>query len=775
MKSPAQDAAMTTSPARAARSLSAWLAAIALAAAAPWLLRDVPQPGGLLLMSTIIVLLGVAFALSVDSRSRALQRMRARYLALAENSPDGIVVLDGDARIESVNAALLALSGYDAAELIGQPVDCLVPTAHAGHGQHVANYMKSPRMRYMGSGRELALRHRDGHNVAVEISLAPVITLDEFHVVAAVRDISARKAAERALQASERRLRGVTNALPGAVYQFERRADGQQGLTFLSDGIRALLDIDGAPTPTTLDALLTRVVADDLPALMHSIEQAARDRGPWMHEFRVRTERGAVRWVRGNSLPSPPDEFGTCEWNGILIDVSETRQLSEQLAFQALNDGLTGLPNRRGFEARLLEQLEASRASGALTVAFLDLDQFKVINDTCGHSAGDELLRQVATALKDRLRSQDVLARLGGDEFAIIMASGLDLAEAVLQRVREALADMRFVWEGKAFNLSFSAGLVAAHGATPPAELLRCDDAACYAAKDAGRNCVRVFHDQDTQVAIQHGQMRWVPLITDALQNHRFQLYAQPIMAIGAGRQPAVHYEVLLRMLLPDGELAPPGAFLPAAERYNLAPRLDRWVVTRLFEFIEGLLAKGIACPTFNVNLSGLSMCDNDTTHFIAEQLRRRSVPPTAICFEITETAAIAQLSQAREFIAQLKHLGCRFALDDFGSGISSFGQLKNLDIDYVKIDGMFVRDIARDPVDLVMVTAINDMAHALGIETVAEFIEDEAVLSLVRGIGVDFAQGYAIGRPQPLDERLVVDSAAGLAVSPPSRQARVC
>jgi diguanylate cyclase (GGDEF)-like protein/PAS domain S-box-containing protein len=702
----------------------------------------------LLYVATVLALLAL-----VQHTRAALQRSQARYHDLIDYSPDGIAVLNAAGYIERVNPQLVNLSGYCAEELLGRSVEILVPSRFSHHAQMVKAYLQEPTTRYMGIGRGLTLRHRDGDEIPVEISLAPLFWRGERTVAAAIRDVSAKQRAERAVQDSERRLRGITDAIPGAVYQFERSGDGRQRFKFMSHGITALLEQGDDAPPVTLESFSACVVPEDLPALMASIELASRTAAAWTHEFRIRTRRGNLKWVRASSLPSPSAADGSIEWNGILVDFTEVRSLAEQLSHQAEHDGLTGLLNRRAFEQRLAETLEALHGEqGEMVLAYLDLDQFKVVNDTCGHGAGDELLRQLAAMLKDSLRERDVLARLGGDEFAIIMnTGGIERAHAVMQRVREAIADFRFQWQDKLFNVGVSIGLVAAHARLDLGEVLRRADAACYAAKDAGRNCIHVFRDEDVALASQHGQMRWVPLINDAIIEDRFELHAQRIIGLKDTTAHERHYEILLRMRLPSGELAPPGAFLPAAERYNLAPRLDRWVVGRLCDWLEQSGTGAAAGVTFNINLSGLSIGDADTTGFIIEQLRTRNIVPGCICFEITETAAISKLSLARAFIAELKSLGCRFALDDFGSGISSFGQLKNLDIDLVKIDGMFVRDIAHDKVDLAMVTAINEMAHALGMLTVAEFVEDDAVLAILKRIGVDYAQGYGIGRPLPL------------------------
>ncbi|MCP5199951.1 MAG: EAL domain-containing protein [Gammaproteobacteria bacterium] len=712
----------------------------------------VPWPGDWQWLAGV---LGASLAAVLLLWRRAVHRLRLsdrRFDSMIDFSPDAMLCVDGAGRIVRVNERCASLSGYPASALLGQRVECLVPKRFANHADAVRGYLARPQVRMMGSGRELALQHRDGHEIPVEIGLTHLPGADGALVVAAVRDLSERKRAEVAIARSERRLREITNNVPGAVFQAERAPRGGCVFRFVSDGIYALLDITrpgrGAITP---DELLARVAHEDRPALLESLEQASGARSSWAHEFRVRTGQGSYKWVAGRAEPAA-GAGGALSWNGVLHDVTEMRQLSEELSHLAAHDGLTGLVNRRAFEHALVQVLARGRESGqGVVLACLDLDQFKVVNDTCGHAAGDELLRQVTALLGRHLRGRDVLGRLGGDEFAIVMEGAeVDVALNVMERIREVVANHRFAWEGKTFSLSVSIGVVAVgDGMGDAAEVMKCADAACYAAKDGGRNRIHLYAQEDAVVALQRGQMRWVPLIDQALAEGRFELYGQRIARLSEHVAEGDHVEILLRMRLDSGELATPGAFLPAAERYNLAPRVDRWVVGRALDHIEQVCAQH-PDRVWNINLSGLTLGDPSASRAIGERL---AASPCAarICLEITETALISNLSLATEFIARLKALGCRFALDDFGSGISSFGQLKNLDIDFVKIDGVFVRDMAADRVDREMVRAINDMAHVMAIKTVAECVEDEATLRVLRSIGVDFVQGFGIGRPAPL------------------------
>lgn len=439
-------------------------------------------------------------------------------------------------------------------------------------------------------------------------------------------------------------------------------------------------------------------------------------------------------------------------------DLTESFRLTEELRHQATHDNLTGLFNRRNFEQHVAEVLaQAGETPAEHVLAYVDLDQFKVINDTCGHVAGDELLRQLAHLLEDQLRRSDMLARLGGDEFGILMQRcSMAQAQAVMQRVQFAVSNFRFAWEQKSFKPSLSIGLVPLNSETTDlCEVLRRADAACYAAKDAGRNRIHCYDHGDAEFVRRHGEMQWVSRIHQALEQDEFELYAQSIVRTDVTDGHYVHYEILLRLREADGAIIPPGAFLPAAERYNLSPLIDRWVITATLSWLAAHPASLARLNMCCINLSGLSLGDADTYDYIVRQFSETGIPPEKICFEITETAAIANLERATVFIHQLKALGCRFALDDFGSGLSSFAYLKNLPVDYLKIDGMFVKDIMDDAMDLAIVRSINEVGHAMGMRTIGEFVENDAVLRRLADIGVDYAQGYGIGRPCPLEELL--------------------
>jgi len=446
----------------------------------------------------------------------------------------------------------------------------------------------------------------------------------------------------------------------------------------------------------------------------------------------------------------------------VFHDVSQARKMATQLSWQATHDALTGLANRREFERVLAEALATAKAKDVQhALLYMDLDQFKVVNDTCGHVAGDELLKQLTSVIQQDMRDADTLSRLGGDEFGVLLEyCPLEQAQRVAENLCQTVKAFRFVWDVKTFEIGVSIGLVPITAESQDtSSLLAAADMACYAAKDMGRDQVQVFHESDISMAQRHGEMQWVNRIRRALEENRFRLYRQAIVPAQKTRQHIDYCEVLLRLVDEAGKVILPGAFLPAAERYGLMPAIDRWVVGTLFATCGDKLKKQweTVCQSADydcihtVNLSGMTLSDHAFLDFVRDQLQQWNVPPAMICFEITETAAIANLPHAMHFIRELKALGCRFALDDFGSGVSSFAYLKNLPVDFLKIDGGFVRDMVTDPIDSAMVEAINNIGHVMGIRTIAEFVENPAILEKLERMGVDFAQGFDIEEPAPL------------------------
>ncbi len=438
-----------------------------------------------------------------------------------------------------------------------------------------------------------------------------------------------------------------------------------------------------------------------------------------------------------------------------LHDITEAKKMEQSLTYQATHDQLTGLINRAEFEIRLRQSIERAKTDKLIHVLlYLDLDNFKIINDTCGHIAGDQLLRQITKLLEEKLRRGDTLARLGGDEFgAILEGCPVEQATMISTEICNEIQRFDFIWEAHTFNVGVSIGLVPVdEDAGDVDQLLSLADSSCYAAKDLGKNRVHVYQDNDENVMRKKGEMQWVSRINQALQEDRFELYFQTIVPVNS-EDDGLHFEILLRMVDEHGNLIPPGAFLPAAEHYDLVKILDHWVVRTTFKWLNSHPDYTRQIASCSINLSGNSIGDEHFMHHLKEHFKNCQFPAEKICFEVTETAAIQNLSVASLFIDTIKELGCSFSLDDFGSGMSSFGYLKQLNIDYLKIDGLFVKDIVIDPVDEAMVRSINEVGHMMGLRTVAEYVENDDILSIIKEIGIDYAQGYGLCRPRPIKD----------------------
>ncbi|MBR0796269.1 EAL domain-containing protein [Bradyrhizobium jicamae] len=445
------------------------------------------------------------------------------------------------------------------------------------------------------------------------------------------------------------------------------------------------------------------------------------------------------------------------QWAGrvmIIHDMTAERRLVEELAWAASHDALTGLANRRQFEFELHTLMSGPPDTDA-DLMLIDLDQFKIINDTCGHMAGDRLLKQVAKLLAGEVGSSGLVARLGGDEFGILLREGRggrrETASDIAERTRAVVEQTSFVHEGSAFRISTSIGLVRLDDCAGVQDALRLADVACFLAKDKGRNRVQEHRPSDTDLAVRVAEMSWVQRIRKGLEEERFCLYEQEIRPVSGLLKGHERRELLLRMRDESGSLVPPGSFLPAAERYGLMPLIDRWVVRRAFEIIaerQGSLRK---IAGYAINLSGTTIGDGEFVEFVAGLFAQFNVSPTLVCFEITETSAVANFDEAQKFIARLREMGCSFSLDDFGTGMSSIAYLKHLPVDFIKIDGAFVKEILHSKVDRAMVEMITKTAKIMQKQVVAEFVESVAILDELRQIGVDYVQGYAIGKPVPV------------------------
>jgi diguanylate cyclase (GGDEF)-like protein/PAS domain S-box-containing protein len=693
----------------------------------------------------------IAGCIERNDAARVLRDREEMLRSITNAARDAIVLLDHNGKVAFWNNAAARIFGYRAEEALGQVLtDLIIPGEYKeAHQTGFGSFQSAGDGTVVGKTVELEALSKDGTEFSVELSLSAVQLGAKWNAVGVIRDITERKRAEVALRESEKRFHALYDDNPVMFFTVNVKGTvlsvnefGAQQLGY------RVKDMVGRPL-TAFQPL------DDLRSENEQLAVCFRDPDTVHHwESRKLRQDGTLRWVRKTvrvteEADGIPTALIVCE------DITEARQLSEQLSFQASHDALTGLVNRREFEQRLGRVLATARIQKTQhALCYLDLDQFKVINDTCGHVAGDQLLRQLGGLLQAHVRKRDTLARLGGDEFGVLMEHcSLQQAKRVANVLRAAIEQYRYAWENKSFGIGVSIGLVPINETSESiAGVLRAADSACFAAKDGGRNRVYIYQENDMALAKRHGEMQWVARINRALEEDRLKLNYQPIVPVSNGKPKGLHYELLIRMQDESGEMVPPGAFLPAAERYNLITKLDRWVVGAALRWFTQNPQHLECLHLCNINLSGQSIGEKEFLDFLIPQFEQAAVPAQKLCFEITETAAIANLISAANFIRALKAQGCRFALDDFGSGLSSFAYLKALPVDFIKIDGVFVKDIVDDPVDFTMVKAIQEIARVMGKQTIAEFVENQAILKKLRTIGVDYVQGYGIGRPQPVE-----------------------
>ena len=543
------------------------------------------------------------------------------------------------------------------------------------------------------------------------------------------------------------------NSLAEAIIATDERGR----IAFLNPAAERLTGSDAAQaTGKLLEEIVSLVDESDRRLLSDPVHQALTSGAPvslGRRALLLSRSNGSERSIELSASPVRNDAKEVIGAVLLLHDVTELRGLARQMSYQATHDALTGLANRREFERRLEEAIEGGhRGDGQHVLCYLDLDRFKLVNDTSGHLAGDSMLREVAKLLRDAVRDSDTVARLGGDEFGMLLIGcPLEKARQIADDVCRSVGDYRFVWKDRIFNIGVSVGLVEiSRESGTLEELMAAADTACYVAKKQGSGRVAVYSARDEALARHSGEIQWLQRLQGALKDNRFQLYQQVIVpAHGGDGGPAM--EVLIRLRDENGQELPPAEFMRAAERYRLMGLVDRWVVqTTLAALWRGAI---VVQPDRSVaiNISGQTLGDAQFLEFVVECLDSTGVAPAQICFEIAESAVVANLEHARRFVGVLHGMGCKFALDDFGSGVGSFSNLKNLPLDYLKIDGSFIRNLARDTVNQAMVTAMIKLARTLNFKVIAEQVEDTTALEAARRMGVDYLQGYAIGRPQPL------------------------
>lgn len=595
-------------------------------------------------------------------------------------------------------------------------------------------------------------RRKDGSEYPVEMHLQRSVLESRPVLVAMILDITERRRAEEALLEEKEKAQVTLHSIGDAVIT----TDDRSRVEYLNPIAEALTGWTAAEARGQPLANVFRIVEEQ--SRREAADPVARCLSEGMivglanhsvlisrdgKEYNIDDSAAPIRGRDGRIL------------GAVLVfhDVTETRRLAQQMAHDATHDALTGLVNRRELELRLERALESAKSYGTQhALCYLDLDQFKIVNDAAGHAAGDELLRQIKSLLAGAFRERDTLARLGGDEFGLLLDNcPLPRAVEIARSVVKSIGDYCFVWNNRGFQIGVSIGLVPVTAASESTgQLLSQADVACYTAKEQGRGRVHVYERLDSEPAQRHRELLRAATLRDALEQSRFRLYWQPIMTLGGERPEPVCYEMLLRLLDDDGQIVPPAAFIPAAERFGLMTAIDRWVIDRALQIYVRHFA---GTPVhIAINLSGNSLNEESLLDFVRTRFQTLSIPPGKICFEITETAAIHNLAQAAELMQELKGLGSQLTLDDFGSGLSSFRYLKALPIDYLKIDGSFVHTIDIKDSDRAIVAAINQLGHTLGMRTIAEHACSPAIVEQLRLLGVDYAQGYALGMPEPVD-----------------------
>ena len=722
-----------------------------------------PNTEELDLVTRLTQLAGIAIRRKQDET--ALRESEARFRSLFDNVVDGVYQAAPGGELKSANPALVHMLGLEEGAL-GRCNMAEFFVDAKERARLVSELLSYGRVRHF----EYQLRTRTGR-VIVVIENSRVVTSADgrpLYFEGTITDITQRKTAERALFNEKERAQVTLQSIGDAVVTTDARGN----IEYLNPVAEQLTgwearEAHGSPIETVI------VLRDESGAAVANPVSHCLQEGRVVNladNVVLVARDGSTIAIQDSAAPIQDRNGQTVGAVMVFHDVRQERQLHRRLAYLASHDTLTGFINRREVEERLSAVLAAVKAEPGKTAAllYMDLDQFKVVNDTCGHSAGDLLLRQLGDVLRARVPKNGVLARLGGDEFAVLLP-GFAMPEAteIAESLREAIAAFRFSWRDSALQVGVSIGIVPVEATSESvATLMSAADVACYVAKDLGRNRIHVYEDRDA--AERHQEMQWVARITRALEEERFELYYQPIVPIRSEKGHWPHYELLLRMRDEEGKLVAPTAFIPAAERYNLMPAVDRWVISHTLETLAYRGAPGTTPYTLAINVSGTTLNDARFLDFVLDELTAAAVAPGAICFEITETAAIANLDRVISFMRALKARGCRFSLDDFGTGLSSLTYLKNLPVDYVKIDGQFVRNVLRDGADECVVESIARMARAFRIHAIAERVESRDVMKRLGELGVSFAQGYYIAVPQPVSELPVHSSTVPGQSSPP-------
>ena len=671
----------------------------------------------------------------------------------ATSLPFPIVVLRAnDGHVMYANLQLASLLYSDANEIIGKPLPGLYD-----NNEQRSEIFKILKKNAAVLSDTITLTDINNNNVEVEATARLTRFKDDLCLLVVLQIAPNDLANLNKLNIAIQRYDMALQAAKVGIWSWDLMSDR----IVWDDTMHDLFGIECGTFTGKQKELLNYMVPEDREEQSEISRKYHQVGGNFDTKFRIIRPDGETRVIINRGEATKNNQGIVISVVGICWDVTENFALSAKVEHQALHDPLTGLINRYEMQRNLEQLLEnIKKEPSENTFCYFDLDRFKVVNDTCGHKAGDALLSRIAEHLQPYIKKSDPFARMGGDEFAVIIhnSSSSD-SRKVAETLHKAAQDFHFEWSGKVFDVNMSMALVPITEEKTITDILGAADVALSAAKDSGRNVIHEYRPHDSTMIRRHDEMQWVVELEDALRGDRFQLNFQPIQPISSEIEDGLHYEVLLRVIDVDGEVIAPGELLKAAEQYDMATRVDRWVINAIFDWLKKHPAHCKELSLCSINLSGASIGNQVFLAYLQEKLQDKDIPTDKISFEVTENAAIKNIKKAAGFIQAIKEFGCKFALDDFGSGLSSFAYLKDLPVDILKIDGMFVKGINTEPVNYAMVKAINDVGKIMNMKTIAEYVEDEEALEKLKEIGVDYGQGYYFGKSEKLDKVIVVES----------------
>ncbi len=689
----------------------------------------------------------------VDSYKYEISELRKQKNLLQEvinKVPNLISVRDVTGRFILVNDAIAQVYGYDAETLIGK---CDEDLSH--HPWKTESYIEIDtvvmQQKQERTILEETITDKNGKKIWLQTTKQPFVdkSNDELYVLAVSTNITQHRLAKEKLTQSEKRFKDFAETAANIFWELDKNLN----YTYISGSIKKLIgDSSVYPLGKYFDTLFSnsKKCEFDLDSYKQMLEKKENITN---FTFNVKNKNREIDIYRINAKPIFNLHKKFEGFRGVIRSITEERALLERIAYDAKHDSLTGLVNRNEFDKQLKRVLKKAIDSEEDSIlCYLDLDHFKIVNDAAGHYAGDQLLVRLAHILEDKVRSSDIVARLGGDEFGIILERcPLDNAITVCEEILRSINQFVFEWDKQSFKIGVSIGIaMITEKSTNEALIMSQADMACYRAKELGRNQMHVAHTDDTAIIERSSEFAHVSAITDALNNDRLYLMKQPIVSVTSEDKKIHHYEVLSRILDAKDNIILPNEFIRIAERYGMIAGIDRFVIKKAFQY--HMHEHSNDDVVISINLSGNTICDPYISDFIKRELEKSKLQPSSICFEITETAAISSIKKAINVIKELNETGVKFALDDFGSGLSSFGYLKDLPVDFLKIDGAFVKNIVKNEKDFAIVKSINEVAKAMGMQTIAEFVENDEILSVLKEIGVDYAQGYGIGKPERVD-----------------------